>query len=190
MMPNRPAMGSRNGGGVVGSKAFYDARKSTVVGFRKPGINFDALLDDDFDEEDDDDVVAAMGLQALSKSSSSNAVTTNTATTGEVGSNGLSQFGFGGLLHHAAVPPVPELPDDNRAAYPVAPSIDMERSDYGDDELTSGRAYNVLSDIMDPYGPQLTRGNQELYSDDSSNDGILDDLDGLSPAGVNAAGPI
>ncbi|KAJ2354234.1 hypothetical protein H4S02_013190, partial [Coemansia sp. RSA 2611] len=57
----RAAVGSRSG--VVDTKAFYDARKSTVVGFRKPGINFDALLDD-FDDDD-------MGLQALSKSSSS-----------------------------------------------------------------------------------------------------------------------
>ncbi|KAJ2436146.1 hypothetical protein GGF42_008948, partial [Coemansia sp. RSA 2424] len=147
--------------------AFYDARKSTVVGFRKPGINFDALLDD-FDDDDDD---GAMGLQALSKSSSS---------AGEVGAKGLSQFGFGGTLQ--AIPPVPELPE----AYPVAPSIDKDRADYDDGELTSGRAYNVLSDIMDPYGSQLSRANQELYSDDSSNDGILDDLDGLSPAGISS----
>ncbi|KAJ2823758.1 hypothetical protein GGI24_003599, partial [Coemansia furcata] len=164
------AVGTRNG--VVDTKAFYDARKSTAIGFRKPGINFDALLED-FDDDD-------MDLQALSKSSSS----------GQLGatSNGLSQFGFGAGVPPVPAPPVPELPGDNRAAYPAVPSIDVEGAGY-DDELTSGRAYNVLSDIMDPYGSQLSRANQELYSDDdSSNDGILDDLDGLSPAGVNSSG--
>ncbi|KAJ2736400.1 hypothetical protein IW152_000761 [Coemansia sp. BCRC 34962] len=162
-------VGSRSG--VVDTKAFYDARKSTVVGFRKPGINFDALLDD-FDDDD-------MGLQALSKSSSSGQM----GGTSETAPNGLSRFGFG-----TGTPPVPELPENSRAAYPVAPSIEIDGAGY-DDDLTSGRAYNVLSDIMDPYGSQLTQANQELYSDDdSSSDGILDDIDGLSPAGISSSG--
>ncbi|KAJ2743800.1 hypothetical protein GGI20_003472 [Coemansia sp. BCRC 34301] len=174
----RPAVGSRSsgscGGGVVDTRAFYEARKSTVVGFRKPGINFDALLDD---FEDDDDEDGGLGLQALTKISH----------TGGARSNGLSQFGLGGGAPPQAAPPIPELPGvGGRAAYPIAPCIDVERAAYDDDELTSGRAYNVLSDIMDPYGSQMSRANQELYSDDSSNDGILDDLDGLSPAGINS----
>ncbi|KAJ2465878.1 hypothetical protein GGI03_002414, partial [Coemansia sp. RSA 2337] len=169
----RPAIGTRSG--IVDTKAFYDARKSTVVGFRKPGINFDALLDD-FDDD--------MDLQALSKSSS----TGQMGGAGGVTSNGLSQFGYGAGAPPVPALPVPELPEDSRTAYPIAPSISVEGAEY-DDELTSGRAYNVLSDIMDPYGSQLSRANQELYSDDdSSSDGILDDLDGLSPAGVSSSG--
>ncbi|KAJ2470132.1 hypothetical protein GGI02_003131 [Coemansia sp. RSA 2322] len=174
----RSDVGPRGG---ASTQAFYDARKSTFVGFRKPGINFDALLDD-FDDGDID-------LQALSKSNSSGPSAGEAgdgAGRGDHASNGLSKFGYGAGLPLQPAPPVPELPGDVRGSYSTAPSAAARGAGYGDDELSSGRAYNVLSDIMDPYGSQLLRTNQELYSDDSSNDEILDDLDGLSPAGISS----
>ncbi|KAJ2724954.1 hypothetical protein GGI07_001616 [Coemansia sp. Benny D115] len=133
-----PVVGMRNGA----SKPNYDARKSTAMGFKKPGINFEALLDDfgahHRDEDEDDEVI----------------------------------------------PPVPAM---GQGSMRSAPSYGEELRDSGEfDEMTSGRAYNVLSDIMDPYGTRSSRNNQEFYSDDSSTNSIIGEITDLEPTGYGA----
>ncbi|KAJ2652077.1 hypothetical protein IWW40_001274 [Coemansia sp. RSA 1250] len=140
-------------------KAFYDARKSTVAGFKKPGINFEALLED-FDADDDSELlrpVSKYGGKTLANSPSSSSPSQQSSQF---------QFNLGSPLQPAP-PPMPELPQAARA--PAA--RDDERFDM---ELSSGRAYNVLSDMMDPYGAPSSRSVEQLYSDDSNS--ILDDI--------------
>ncbi|KAJ2356805.1 hypothetical protein GGF43_001847, partial [Coemansia sp. RSA 2618] len=165
-----PVPRARNGS----KKAFYDARKSTAMGFRKPGINFEALLLDDLEGDSDDPE-----LQPPSKYTG--AAASNSSSRASSVSN--FPFNLGSPLQPA--PPVPELPRAGRAPYS---SSSRTRADNDDDrfdmELSSGRAYNVLSDIMDPYGPQSARGDHQLYSDDSSSNSMLD-IDGLGPAEFN-----
>ncbi|KAJ2845421.1 hypothetical protein IWW36_004788, partial [Coemansia brasiliensis] len=139
-------------------RAFYDARKSTVAGFKKPGINFEALLDD-FDTEEDTELlrpVSKYGGKTLANSPSSRSPSQQSSQF---------QFSLGSPLQPAP-PPVPELPHTSRA--PTA------RDDERFDMDSSGRAYNVLSDMMDPYGAPSSRSVEQLYSDDSNS--ILDDI--------------
>ncbi|KAJ2158003.1 hypothetical protein GGF46_004099 [Coemansia sp. RSA 552] len=146
-------------------KAFYDGRKSTVAGFKKPGINFEALLDE-FSAADDDDDDSDVGSR---RSGGTQGRPSQELSSNQAGSaDRMSQFSlsFGSPLQPA--PPVPELPSAARDA----------RFDV---EMSSGRAYNVLSDIMDPYGAQAAR----TYSDDSSGNSILEDIGGLGPSGFN-----
>ncbi|KAJ2134352.1 hypothetical protein IW136_004681, partial [Coemansia sp. RSA 678] len=153
-------------------KAAYDARKSTVVGFKKPGINFEALLDDLEADSDDPE------LQPLSKYAGAEA----SGHSSSASSMSHFPFSLGSPLQPA--PPVPDLPRSTRAPYSSSSRIRTDDDDRFDMELSSGRAYNVLSDMMDPYGAQTARSDQQLYSDDSSNNSMLD-IDGLGPTEFN-----
>ncbi|KAJ2611020.1 hypothetical protein H4S08_003357 [Coemansia sp. RSA 1365] len=171
-----PGVRTRNGS----KKSFYDARKSTAMGFKKPGINFEALLDELGTDDDDDDAelqhppnpLEPKGLDPLAASSNN---------SGSRASSRLSShfpFSLGSPLQ--PTPPVPALPRGSQAAY---------REDGGDVrfdvELSSGRAYNVLHDIMDPYGVPSSRGDQQFYSDDSSGNSIIEELGDLGPNEFN-----
>ncbi|KAJ1809364.1 hypothetical protein LPJ77_001699 [Coemansia sp. RSA 2523] len=153
-------------------KAAYDARKSTVVGFKKPGINFEALLDDLEADSDDPE------LQPLSKYAGAEA----SGHSSSASSMSHFPFSLGSPLQPA--PPVPDLPRPTRAPYSSSSRTRTDDDDRFDMELSSGRAYNVLSDMMDPYGAQTARSDQQLYSDDSSNNSMLD-IDGLGPTEFN-----
>ncbi|KAI9504637.1 hypothetical protein BX070DRAFT_251469 [Coemansia spiralis] len=173
-----PGPGSRNGS----KRAFYDARKSTVSGFRKPGINFEALLDDfgaGHSEDDDTDNANAHPLPKISISD----IKSGSAASPLPSDSAKFSFGLGSPLQNA--PPVPRLPSTGRAPYNAIPGPEPEDDTRFDVDMSSGRAYNVLSDIMDPYGAQSSRANQDLYSDDSSSNSILDDLDALGPTEFN-----
>ncbi|KAJ2807185.1 hypothetical protein H4R20_001390 [Coemansia guatemalensis] len=171
-----PSARSRNGS----KKSFYDARKSTAMGFKKPGINFEALLDELGADDDDED----SGLQLPSNPSGPKALSVSAASSNNSGSRASSRlsshfpFSLGSPLQ--PTPPVPALPRGPQMAY---------RDDGGDVrfdvELSSGRAYNVLHDIMDPYGAPSSRGDQQLYSDDSSGNSIIEELGDLGPNEFN-----
>ncbi|KAJ2717316.1 hypothetical protein H4R19_000068 [Coemansia spiralis] len=161
-------------------QAFYDARKSTVLGFKKPGINFEALLDDlgaDDGEDDDDDDGVAMGATGGTGSANSRA-----------SSRLSSHFSFTfGSPQQQPPPPVPDLP---LAARPLRRGDGSGDSESRFDvDLSSGRAYNVLHDIMDPYGAPSSAGNRQLYSaagsDGSQSSSILDELGSLGPSEFN-----
>ncbi|KAJ2082306.1 hypothetical protein H4R24_001682 [Coemansia sp. RSA 988] len=171
-----PDARTRNGS----KKSFYDARKSTAMGFRKPGINFEALLDELGADDDDED----SGLQLPSNPAEAKTLDASAASSNNSGSRASSRlsshfpFSLGSPLQ--PTPPVPALPRGTQTAY---------RND-GDDirfdmELSSGRAYNVLHDIMDPYGAPSSRGDQQLYSDDSSGNSIIEELGNLGPNEFN-----
>ncbi|KAJ2551537.1 hypothetical protein EV175_003654, partial [Coemansia sp. RSA 1933] len=171
-----PGVGARNGS----KRSYYDARKSTVAGFRKPGINFDALLDDfeaGDDDYDDEYGANAPPLQSVSiPEANSRKIIDPSPKEG-----GSFEFSLGSPLQKAAQ--VPRLPSSGRAPYKnVVAHAENDDDARFDVDISSGRAYNVLHDMMDPYGAQSSsRANQDLYSDDSSNNSILGDLDALGP---------
>ncbi|KAJ1736018.1 hypothetical protein LPJ61_000235 [Coemansia biformis] len=165
-----------------GSKrAFYDARKSTVLGFKKPGINFEALLDE-MEEDDNDagpgvDLAAATGAAALASANGSSA-------NSRASSRLSSHFSFNFGSPQPQPPPVPELPLSARPAY-----RDDDNVSRFDVDLSTGRAYNVLNDIMDPYCAPSSGGDRHLYLDagstSSRSSSILDELGSLGPSEFN-----
>ncbi|KAJ2791231.1 hypothetical protein H4R21_006355, partial [Coemansia helicoidea] len=163
-------------------QASYDARKSTVLGFKKPGINFEALLDD-LGADDDDDY--DNGVSGVAAAGAASAGAANASRT--VPSRLSSHFSFSFGSPQPA-PPVPDLP---LAARPLHHRVDNSgdsESRFGVD-LSSGRAYNVLNDVMDPYGAPSSAGARQLYSGaDSSgsrSSSILDEFDSLGPSEFN-----
>ncbi|KAJ2512810.1 hypothetical protein H4217_006680 [Coemansia sp. RSA 1939] len=170
-------VGQRNGS----KRSYYDARKSTVAGFRKPGINLEALLDDlEADDNDDEYYAGTPPLPAITIPESSSQRMVRPST--QEGPN--FEFSFGSPIQNA--PPVPRLPSSGRAPYRnVEAGTENDEDSRFDVEISSGRAYNALHDMMDPYGAQLSRTNQDLYSDDSSSNSILGDLDALGPTEFN-----
>ncbi|KAJ2781948.1 Serine/threonine-protein kinase [Coemansia interrupta] len=184
--PAEPAVGSRSQAAVP-QRPNYDARKSTAMGFRKPGINFEALLDDFGSGENDEDdngggVATGYQSQASTKPVASPPIPSLKYASSIDRSRESMQFGFSLGSPLQSVPPVPALPQSNHEAY--GPGGEGNAGEY--DEMTSGRAYNVLSDIMDPYGTQSSRNDRELYSDDDeSNNSMLDEMADLEPTGYN-----
>ncbi|KAJ1939919.1 hypothetical protein GGF37_004201, partial [Kickxella alabastrina] len=164
------------------TKANYDARKSTAMGFKKPGINFEALLDDfsssnnnnggGMDDYGDD--------MHLSHQQQRQKLSVETGYSREESGPLSPQFGFslGSPMH--SMPPMPTVARrQQNAGYGGENSGDF-------DEMTSGRAYDVLSDMMDPYTALSSQNNQELYSDNSSSNSILDEISDLEPTGYMA----
>ncbi|KAJ2394316.1 hypothetical protein GGI05_002091, partial [Coemansia sp. RSA 2603] len=184
--PAEPVVVSRNQAAAP-IRPNYDARKSTAMGFRKPGINFEALLDDfgsGQNDEDENGNTSATGYQSQGsiKPVASPPIPSLKYTSGADRSRESMQFGFSLGSPLQSVPPVPTLPQNNVEAYGAG--RDGPGGEY--DELTSGRAYNVLNDIMDPYGTQSSRNERELYSDDDeSNNSMLDEMADLEPTGYN-----
>ncbi|KAJ1719157.1 hypothetical protein LPJ53_006026, partial [Coemansia erecta] len=192
--PAEPAVVSRSQAAVPVRPPNYDARKSTAMGFRKPGINFEALLDDfgsGENDEDDNGSGAATGYQSQgsTKPVASPPIPSLKYASSIDRSRESMQFGFSLGSPLQSVPPVPALPQTNHHHHHhhhEAYGAGGEGNTGEYDEMTSGRAYNVLSDIMDPYGTQSSRNGQELYSDDDeSNNSMLDEMVDLEPTGYN-----
>ncbi|KAJ1965782.1 hypothetical protein GGI12_000527 [Dipsacomyces acuminosporus] len=151
------------GGGNNPGRARNDGRKSTVLGFRKPGINFDALLDDYEDDSDGADYTHQPQRQQTPGSFRQPVI-----------GNRASPF-------QLSSPPKSKAPDASLTSY----GIDGRDGDEFDGQVNSGRALHVLKDIMDPYGAQSSQDGQDLYSDGGSSDGMLDDLSDLGPNEFN-----
>ncbi|KAJ1951402.1 hypothetical protein FBU59_000182, partial [Linderina macrospora] len=182
-----PAVASRPGASSVD----YVTRKSTLLGFKKPGINFDDLLgefDEVSDDSDDSELTGnisyrlqpdrtplGISVDGLERTTGMKSPQTPTGVRdGTTSSSGKS---------------TPRTRSGSRTPYNLGGRVVDDISGWtGDNDWaekspagTTGGAFTVLHDIMDPLGSRATQMQQALDSDDSS----VDEFDSIGPADFN-----